>query len=106
MTNSIKNEHTTPLFRELEILKFYDIYRYFLALRVYRNQAQYAVQHTVNTRGRNLLVSQYHRLTVCQHAVSYAGPKVWNEIPSRIREISTMAVFKRELKKYFLNNYQ
>ena len=38
-----------------------------------------------------------------QRAFSFAGPTVWNFLPSNIRHITGTAVFKRHLKTHLLN---
>ena len=69
------------------------------------SNGQYQVQHEVNTRNRSLAVSNYHRLDLTQHAVSFAGPKVWNSIPEYLRSIDKLGRFKSSIKKYFIENY-
>lgn len=36
-------------------------------------------------------------------AFSVAAPKLWNELPTEIRDISSISVFKTSLKIIFLN---
>ena len=100
--------HTNPLFIELNILKFEDIYKYFTSIFMFKaiNEGKFCTEHTLNTRNRDLAQSEYHRTTQGQQSLSFMGPKVWNEIPLEIRNIKNLATFKRKLKKHYINNYE
>ena len=41
--------------------------------------------------------------SIAQHAVSVAGPRLWNMIPSTIRNAQSTDTFKVKLKEYYLN---
>jgi hypothetical protein len=42
---------------------------------------------------------------IAKHSFSYAGPKQWNDLPDSIRSISSLPVFKKQLKTFlFCNN--
>ena len=102
-----KYEHSSPLFHKLGLLKFVDVYFYFMGIHMHRavQAGQYSVTHQVNTRNRNNAVPQFHRLQTCQHAVSYSGPTIWNKIPIYIRNIDSIAMFKKSLKSHLINQY-
>ena len=65
-----------------------------------------APQSRYNLRSRNatLLVSAKARClpTLGNRAFQSAAPKLWNSLPAEIRNIQTLASFKRALKTYFL----
>ena len=42
------------------------------------------------------------RLEIMKKSFSYKGAKVWNEIPSNIRNVEFAASFKKQAKNYFL----
>ena len=105
--NSNRNDHTSPLFYSLRLLKLIDIYKYFISVHMYIsfNQNQYRVSHSVNTRNRQLAAPTFHRLEGSQHAVSFSGPTVWNTLPLEIRNSVSLNSFKKALKNYFINSY-
>ena len=109
---------SNPLFRELNFLKLYDIYKLQLGKMMYKiNQ---------NSIGENNLISikQIHQYSTRQAAknnyftigaqtkiggrrFSIEGPKLWNNIPISIRQNHFLS-FKTQYKKYllhFYNNY-
>ena len=96
--------HTDPLFKKLNILKIEDIYKLNLALHAHkaRSKGYFHIMHQVNTRSSNLANPTFHRLSQTQRAVSYAGPRAWNDLPENIRIIEK---FKMETKKFLINNY-
>ena len=102
-----KNEHTSSLFLNLGLLKFQDLYKYFMCIYMYRacQDGQFTVSHHHNTRNRSMAAPQFHRLQKCQHAVSFAGPTIWNKIPEQIRSLNSIASFKKALKSHLLNQY-
>ena len=99
--------HTNPIFLKFEILKFEDIYKFFLSVYMFkaRQQGLFSTSHNLNTRNHNLASTQFHRLSSSQHSVSFSGPKIWNSLPSYIRNINSLPSFKHKLKQYFINQY-
>ena len=97
--------HTSPLFANLRILKFIDIYKFNVALYMYENHEKYKRTHNLNTRFRNLSLPSSNRLTVSQHAISFQGPNIWNKLPKELKEIKSKNYFKSQLKMFFLNSY-
>ena len=78
-----------------------------MGVHMYRavNRNEYQVSHNINTRSRSNAVPEYQRLEVCQRAVSFAGPKIWNTIPLSIRNSSSLNLFKTAFKSYLLSSY-
>ena len=99
--------HTTPLFHQLGLLKFPDIYRYFVALYMYKSQTEslQTRQHRYETRNRDFIRPTFHRLTLSQHALSFNGPSVWNSVPDSLKPIYTLPKFKHKLKSHLLSQY-
>jgi len=100
--------HTNPLFIELNILKFDDIYKYFTSIFMFKaiKEGKFCTEHTLNTRNRDQAQPAYHRTTQGQQSLSFMGPKVWNEIPHEIRSIKNITTFKCKLKKHYISNYK
>ena len=42
------------------------------------------------------------RLEITKKSFSYKGAKVWNEIPNNIKNVESVAAFKKQAKNYFL----
>ena len=107
LVNADRDAHTTPIFHRLKLLKFHDVYKYFISIHVFkaRKKGLYTTDHSRPSRYRNLVLPSLHRLTLTQHSVSYAGPKIWNHLPENVRSIDSLPRFKSFLKRYFLNKY-
>ena len=60
----------------------------------------------LETRSRGELYLHIPKITQkrCEKMISYAGPRLYNEIPKMIREINSIDTFKRCLKSYYFNN--
>ena len=93
-------EHTTPLFHRFELLKFSDIYKYYAALYMYsnRNNVEFITNHSLNTRNRNMPIPAFCRLSLSQNSIRFQGPKIWNDLPSVIRNSKSIRLFKKNLK--------
>ena len=76
-------DSTDAIFKQLKLLKFPDVYRYNLAVYMHRSidHECFQVPHSIDTRQQNLALPHFHRLAQCQHAISYMGPTIWNQIP-------------------------
>ena len=100
-------EHTNSLFHRLKLLKFDDIYKYFVSIIMYKRIKNnfYQQDHRVNTRNRFVIQPPYQRLTITQHSFEYCGPKVWNELPPSIQNLPNINIFKRKLKLHFIDQY-
>ena len=96
---------STPLFSRFKILKFEDLYRFNLAMYMFKNKDQFQCSHSINTRNRHLAVPPYHRLTLTQHSVSFKGPQIWNNLPPEIRSLNSITKFKKALKYHYLSSY-
>ena len=102
-----RSAHTTPIFFKFKILKLLDVYRYFTLIYMFHalKKGIYTVRHDRATRNSDMASSSFHRLTLSQHCISFAGPKIWNEIPCYIRNIESLTLFKRKLKQYLVDQY-
>ena len=107
VNNAQYYSHTLPLFKSSFVLKLSDVYRFNVAVYMFKNRSddQYARQHLYNTRGRSELLPSYQRLTVSQQSLSFSGPNIWNSIPQEVREQPNIKLFKKYLKNYLLSNY-
>ena len=99
--------HTTPLFKEFRVLKFDDIFIYSVSIYMFKaiKDGCFAPQHNLATRHGHEISSSFNRLTTTQHSLSFTGPKIWNDLPLLLREISSLPLFKRKLKNYLIDFY-
>ena len=108
-----RSDHTNELFSEFGLLKLDDINIYCSALFVYKalnglienNMFNVRVNNRYNMRNTNLLDTPLMLTQQSQSFIGYHGVKVWNELPSIIREKSTLDNFKQSLKMFLLNRY-
>ena len=100
-------EHTSPLFSQLRILKLDDIYKFNLLLLTHKRvyTGSFNIQHSINTRHRNLAVPEFQRLTKTQQSSKFMGPYLWNTLPLEIKNLQNFTSFKIKLKRYFLSKY-
>ena len=107
IVNASFNDHSSPHFHRLALLKFPDIHRFFVLIRMFKlvKKGEFSINHDVNTRNRNLTAPTFHRLSLSQHSFSFVGPKLWNGLPQNLREISNETKFRRCLKIYLLEQY-
>ena len=54
------------------------------------------------TRRANDLQIPRPRLEITKKSFSYKGAKVWNYIPNNIRNVESAALFKNQVRNYFL----
>ena len=124
-----------PLFKELRILNFQDSFDLNIAKFVYSTLAgespeifsewftytsnvhSHATTSTVTitrneyfdvgtaTPTRTLFTKNSHLVKYGGKMIRVYGPKLWNSIPSDIQECSSLATFKIELKKHFIDRY-
>ena len=61
-------DHTTPLFKKLNILKLEDIYKFHIIIHTHKAilKDEFKTSHGVNIRNKKCSVPNYHRLTLKQ----------------------------------------
>ena len=107
LTDSHFLAHTRPLFYQLGLLQFIDIYKFSLLCYVHNliSKGKLSFNRARSLRDPYLLKPSLHKLTLTQHAFSFMGPNEWNKLPINLRKIEKLPKFKRNLKKYFLDSY-
>ena len=103
--------HTALHFVESEILTISNLYKYHILLLTYkavhfRNDellfncgVTHSQIHTHLTRNaENLLLPRFN-MSKSQKCISYAGPKLYNDIPSNIKNSISFTIFKKKLFK-------
>ena len=115
ITFSAFQAHSKPLFRQLGLLSVYDIFRFQLAMFMYRcinnllpfnksfnfvaNDALYRHE----TRNRSNLDVVYCRTKCRWLTVQIQGPKIWNSLPGYLRDIPSFIPFRIKINKYILS---
>jgi hypothetical protein len=118
-TNSLWLDHTDPLFISLKTLKISDIYKLQLAsfmFQFHHNQLPAnlidpdffnidTLSHDYNTRhARDPFIK--NTKTVLAHNTSMSqGPMLWNSLSTDIKNSPSLASFKYQMKKAFIEQY-
>ena len=107
-------EHTTPLFKQLNILKLDDVCKTSALQIVYKslnNILQSPIHFTLrnenpyNTRYTPPLLVPFCRSRQTSFFIHVKGSNLWNELPLMIRNSRSLYTFKRKLKKYIIDSY-
>ena len=109
ITNNPPFAHSNPIFLNLNLLKVTDIYKYNLAIYMFRNIDRFSQNfriNTHNTRSGNYYTPSYQRLTLGQHqSIMYQAPLNWEKIPPSVKNSRSLASFKRKYKSYLVSLY-
>ena len=116
MTFSNYLAHSKPLFIQLFILPIYEIYKYNLAIYMFRiinrlipplNHHQFVLNSSIHhhyTRRRNDIHTRYCRTTKRQNTFAFQGPKLWRDLPTHLTVVKSLPIFKKSVKLYLVNN--
>ena len=119
LTGSGYREYTNPLFYRAKCLKLKDIYSLETAKLMYKihnnvlsfantdkfNLIKNCYTHKTRFSHKNNFFLPRTRTRLGQKSLSFAGIKIWNEIPSSMKEVSFYR-FKKAVKAHFLSNYE
>ena len=109
--------HTDPIFKELRILKFNDIYLLNLGKFMYSYQngllpssfndcfIKVNQVHHYNTRSSSNFYTRFCKTKIRQFSVSYQGPKFFNTLSSDMQKTYSLQSFQNKLKKYLMSKY-
>ena len=62
------------------------------------------MEYTYGTRkGKSRLIQPKRNLNIGQKALSYIGPRLWNDLSSVIKSAENVNVFKHDIKDHFFN---
>ena len=112
--------HTNPLFLELEILKLEDIYKLEVAKLMFKHEKKCTISSSINVvnlslcHKHNTRLSSNHNYFLNQprtnlglRSFSYAGPKIWQCVPTEFKDkIKAFSSFKYKYKKYLISLYK
>ena len=98
--------HTNQLFIRNKLLKLKDINLFYQSIHVYKSYSNFSpLLHPYATRNSSNLNPTFQRTVGTQRSLSYSAPSVWNRLPAHIREAPSLAIFKRMLKTYLIDQY-
>jgi hypothetical protein len=102
MTGHGNKTSCRDLFKKWEILPLKSQYMFSILLFVVKNKKHFITNydsHNVKTRQCENLHFPHLRLTLCQNGVHFTGIKIFNKLPSYLKElVRSPKIFKRTLK--------
>jgi hypothetical protein len=106
--NSSKNASCQQLLKELNILPIQSQYIFSILLFVTKNKDQFLSNsqvHKINKRQTSDLYTPTANLAIYQKDVYYSRIKIYNHLPTAIKDLSgDKNKFKLVLKRYLLHN--
>ena len=106
--------HSSPLFRDLKVLKLQDVIKLNSALFVFKSvnglidspiPYQYRILNRYNLRNQNSLIVPPHQSRQTELFIHVRGSILWNSLPLEIRNKRTIQAFKYHLKNLYLQSY-
>jgi len=117
ITNSGYNDHTTPLFKKLNILTFKDMfniqienfmYQYFhnnLPINLNDIFRRNCDVHEHNTRHRRDPCTSNRHTALASKSFIHLGAKFWHTIPTEIKDSNNLKCFNRKIKRLRVRLY-
>ena len=115
ISNKPFDAHTEPIFKDLQILKFSNIYLFQIGKfmysfkdgllpSVFKNMFSLTSQvHSYNTRNSNAFFLFSVRTNIRLFTIRFQGSKVFNSLNLNIQNAATISLFKSRLKAYLLS---
>ena len=107
ITGSEYLAHTNDLFLKAKILKLSDLHEYLLLLYFFKNKNKFSYSdgHYWTRHSGDPIITR-HRLTLTEHSVHYSATRLWRNLPSHIKNITSYGSFKSILKAHILRSYE
>ena len=118
LVDSFVKEPSTPIFKNLNILKIHDVFHSETLKFVYDslkklNPIQFHdyFRYSLNTyntaanRMGNLHTPRVRTVTYGIKSIKFTGCKLWNDLSHRIRDSQSKKCLNKSLKQYFINTY-
>ena len=115
ITNSSFRAHSTPLFSQLGILDIFKVNSLYIArfMFCYNSQllppiffdlfARNNQIHNYNTRSAMNYRTHTCRTNLKKFTILYQGPKIWNSLPTNIKDSLSLYSFKKTMMEFLLN---
>ena len=107
ITNQPMLAHTKDLYKQTNILKFFDMTKLEIASFMYKNRLNgnfRTLMHNHYTRFRGNLVTPQHSLRIFEKSLAFNGPRIWNSIPDQIEHKPSLKSFKGSMSIVFHSN--
>lgn len=109
IANQPYDAHSNPIFSQLKLLKFADIYRYNIGTYMYKNIDKFSAniyQNPYPTRSGSYYVPPTQRLTLTERqSIKFQAPANWNTVPENLKNSPSVDSFKRKYKSFLLSSY-
>ena len=117
LCNTGYREHTQPLFKKLNCLKFEDMVYLKTAVIMYKASNDLLpanVQcvfrkvnsvHRYSTRQQNDLYVQQVNSSMRKNSISYIGVQIWNKLDHSFKSSNSVHFFKKQLKMHIIKQY-
>ena len=110
------NDHTACYFKNMQLLKLSDIYKYNILVFTYKililNENNHVItfqqqltNHNYNTRNRAAICTPLFKRSKSQFSILYSAGNAWNNLPTETRDCNSLAGFKTALKQNILASY-
>ena len=108
ITNSGYLDHTRPLLKSCKLLNITDLNKLHIIIDYFKENKPRNiphVHHRYQTRNRNLPRVPSHSTRLFEKSFIYAGFKLYQTLPRKIKDINNLHKLQHELKNYFLSAY-
>ena len=108
-------DHTSPLFKNLSILPIDDLNNEATALFAFKFFRKALPEtfnhffksndyfHSHNTRSSTKIHKEQARTNYKKISVKFKGGEIWNNLPTSIKNSKSLELFKKKIKKYYLD---
>ena len=114
ITFSQYDSPSSPLFKSLQVIKFYDLVTFHIATFMYKfhNQFLPTAFHSFFTKVTNIhkyntrlaAKQSYYLPNYGKFNIRFQGPSIWNCIDKDIK-LSSKAIFKKKIQAQYLKKY-
>ena len=116
LSKTLKYDHTEPILKNLHFLHVYDRIRYKSLLTWKRLNGMapsyitellspYTPEHSLRSSDKSLSSVPRTKSSLGDRAFSVAAPKLWNSLPTDLRQATSLHHFKSGHKTFLFNSY-
>lgn len=101
-----RTDSCREVFGRHKLMTFPTLYLYKCALFYKKNVNvfdKYKLSHDYQTRNAGIAVPPAHRLTLFRKSPDFACLSIYNNLPTSLRSVSDLQIFKRRLREFFLD---